>query len=856
MTQEASTNTIDVDVVEIQGDEKSGLDGELYEYYYVYYDEDGQVVSSTSSKPTVSPTIDRVETKVQDINLGPATNLASNDKVPGDTPTIYAEIKDPDEGEKSDEDDGVFSIFGIPIPKLPLNLNFALSPALSSGLLPIGRKGDNANQASESSSSSQQSSNKAPINQVIPPETDQTRGPDFLDPIWVETGLKAAGFLLPKLAESFANRATSSSTNEAATEKRHVSKSGNSENNEMFNYQHPTNPIIPLRPGSISNQENPRYFPLDGANEEEYFPKGYIPAIQYNHPVPNGYPMPMSGHTPIHAHPHDQVSLPSDNDFNSAVSNRNTPSHSIGQRPSPGANLGFGSSQDDVNGFKPLFRPHTKDPMFSPNQGQIQPGSSIPSAFPELDSAMTPLPPGFKVADSSDLTDPNNKYPHLHHPSLQFTSPANNEVSSSESIFPESTSFTPISTSTIRPNNLGPSYQAVPGNLPDSSSIDRPPVLNPGSLLTNLFATNNEDTSTPTFGDILGGQLQNDPKPDYTYEYVYEDEVPETKESAPIASLPGFNPPADHAEGQAEIQRLLEEFRNQNLEEREVTERIIPTLQVQEVTTSSSTEENTEGVEIAHRGTPKIVPETTTFNLIETEPEFTTTSSEYVDESKEDEPEYQYYYEYYDDGVDKDVASTTEAFITSSEQPGSNILAQPQQSLDDIFNLMKQNGDFGQNAPQPKEFQRRPTPPPPIRTSTMLYDVNGNYLESQRSSVTVDNVSASRIQAPEVPDLDEPNSSTHSSVDGSSTRRSSSPYPFHPDRSDPASTPNVDDKVGWYYSNYNKDNVEPFRGPGADEVLHSGSSSSRMHFLNSTHVTLLSTVLLVIFPRLRGGWQA
>ncbi|TRY61668.1 hypothetical protein TCAL_02125 [Tigriopus californicus] len=774
----------------------------------------------------------------EDINL---EDNVSNDKVAGDTPTIYAEIKDPEDGEKSDEDDSVFSIFGIPIPKLPLNLNFALSPALSSGLLPIGRKGDNANQAPDTSSS-----NKAPTNQIVPPEVDQTRGPDFLDPIWVETGLKAAGFLLPKLAESFANRGTSSSSNGAATEKRQVSKSGNSENNEMFNYQHPTNPIIPLRSGSTSNQENPRYFPQDGTNEE-YFPKGYIPAIQYNHPVPNGYPLPMSGHTPIHAHPNDQVSLPSNDDFNSAVPKQNIPRQTIGQRPSSGANLGFGSSQDDVNGFKPLFRPHTKDPMFSPNQGQLQPGSSFQSAFPELDSPMTPLPPGFKVADASDLTDTSNKYPHLNHPSLQFTSPANNEVSSSES-----TSFTPISTSTLQPNNLGPSYQAVPGSFPDSSSIDRPPILNPGPLLTNLFASTNEDTSSTTLSDILEGQVKSDPNPDYEYEYVYEDVVPETKASSPIASLPGFNPPSDHVEGQAEIQRLLEEFRRQNVEEREVTERVIPTLQVQEVTTSSSNEVSTEGVEIAHRGTPKIVPETTTFNLIETEPDYTTTSSEYFDEPKDDEPEYQYYYEYYDD--EEDPASTTEGLTTSSEQPGDNILAQPQQSLDDIFNLMKQKGDFDQNSPQSKNFER-PTPPPPIRTSTQLYDVNGNYLESQRSSVTVDSVSASRIQAPEVPDLDEPKSSTLSSLDGSVTRRSSSPYPFHPDRSDPASKPNRDDQPGWYYSNYNKDNVEPFRGPGADDMQHNGSSSSRLHCLNSAPLTLISTVLLVLAPRIWGTWH-
>ena len=49
---------------------------------------------------------------------------------------------------------------------------------------------------------------------------------------------------------------------------------------------------------------------------------------------------------------------------------------------------------------------------------------------------------------------------------------------------------------------------------------------------------------------------------------------------------------------------------------------------------------------------------------------------------------------------------------------------------------------------------------------------------------------------------------------------SSTSYPFHPDRLDPAKTPNAvggDSSVDWYYSNYNND--EPFVGPGAENVL-------------------------------------
>ena len=45
----------------------------------------------------------------------------------------------------------------------------------------------------------------------------------------------------------------------------------------------------------------------------------------------------------------------------------------------------------------------------------------------------------------------------------------------------------------------------------------------------------------------------------------------------------------------------------------------------------------------------------------------------------------------------------------------------------------------------------------------------------------------------------------------------SSPYPFHPDRLDPASPPNsaesYDNSVNWYYSSYNNQNNDPYVGP-------------------------------------------
>lgn len=43
--------------------------------------------------------------------------------------------------------------------------------------------------------------------------------------------------------------------------------------------------------------------------------------------------------------------------------------------------------------------------------------------------------------------------------------------------------------------------------------------------------------------------------------------------------------------------------------------------------------------------------------------------------------------------------------------------------------------------------------------------------------------------------------------------RSSSPYPFHPDRLDPgAAKPDVDESIRWYYDNEGQERKKPFVG--------------------------------------------
>merc|ERR1719216_232432 len=91
----------------------------------------------------------------------------------------------------------------------------------------------------------------------------------------------------------------------------------------------------------------------------------------------------------------------------------------------------------------------------------------------------------------------------------------------------------------------------------------------------------------------------------------------------------------------------------------------------------------------------------------------------------------------------------------------------------------------------------RPTFPPPIRTTTMGYDDRDNYVESQRSSVTVDSVGSRLESAGRLV------STTLRYPTARSVSPSSTAYPFHPDRLDPQRPSNSNgDKVKWYYNDY------------------------------------------------------
>ena len=764
-------DSVDNDAVVVINEEKSGTvdknDDDYYEYYYVYYDEQGNIVNNaTQPKDTAAL---QSENKVQEIKIEPPSaptsavahnSVVTRDKTPGDTPTIYAEIQNPDQqhsiDESEDEDEGL-SIFGIPIPKIPISLSFGLAPALSQGLLPlpIGRKGDTDSSSDLVTSGSDNDVVKSKLPSVV--NNDQTRGPDGIDPIWIETGLKAASNILPSLMTSLAGSGGSSDTGserEGVTNKREIAKTaaGNGNNHQMYNYQHPQNPIIPL--SQHHQKHHQKYFPSSGAGaESDYFPKGYIPAIKFDHPI-HGRPGPLpGGGSPVLPPPsvsHENIHPP--------------PKIAFNEYPESDLREGghVGSPKHTVNGFRPLFRPNKVDPMYG-SKDVIE-----TVAFPGLEpTGSVVLPPGFKTP--ATFSTEANRYPPLKSPSITFSSPATNDIEQSTEEEEEA--------------SVGPSYEAVP-NYYDTTQ-ERPNLALPSEpvpTLADLFPS-----QTPTeeaYEDTRQGEEGQE-------EYEYYEEVPEYDRTGVV-----------ERDGQSEIEKLLQELRLQQQQQQQSTDRVVPTLEVEEITeksgpvTSTNRIDSTLGslldnVAVTHRGSPKEDPEMTTpesTTFLEKESSTTTTTTEGNPEAaKEDEYEYEYYYEYYEEDED-----TTDKNAESSTAPTS--------TLGSIFELMHQ----------------QQTEPPPIRTSTQLYDGsnNGNFLESQRSSVTVESVSASRIQA-------FPSSSPRSN-DRQATARSSSPYPFHPDRLDPGAPPKggSDNTVNWYYSSYNGDGQnKPYVGPGKEEVL-------------------------------------
>lgn len=257
--------------------------------------------------------------KVQEgaaLNLAESTSAnVDNNIQAGDTPTIYASLSE-SESEKSAEDlkeaedDEGLSIFGIPIPKIPFPiLSFGLAPTtLSHGLLPIGRKGE----PEQNRRKTEQESYKLP---------EITRGPDAIDPIWIESLVNAGKAYFSSSEEDLEN----------------------SENSDYYpntsGYIEPENPVIPL-----VNSEETGYFPQ------------HVPALKFDHPIDHNI---YATNQPIQPVPELVQS-----------------NHKIGPqfdqiRPQ------VGQKNNPEEGFMPLFMPDKADPVRQ-YQGLPEEGFTLP----------------------------------------------------------------------------------------------------------------------------------------------------------------------------------------------------------------------------------------------------------------------------------------------------------------------------------------------------------------------------------------------------------------------------------------------------------------------------------------------
>ena len=675
---------LNADVVDVDTEKSDD-----YEYYYVYYDEDGNIVNKTTEAATASPQPDTAplnKNKLQEVTLNTISTVSS-DVQTGDTPTLYAGIKNITEHEEpdkvdSDDDDGGLKIFGIPIPKIPLPiLSFGLTPALSHGLLPIGRKGDPA------------STVDADRRTKLPPiQTDYTRGPDSIDPIWIDS------------KESF---------QEEPHPKRHIGKqqyfpqsSDNTKTTKPYGYLQPLNPIIPLK------DPNP-YFPKEDAQSvsSEQYPKGYVPAIQFDHPISD----PRPGSSPIVPNPNLQSGRPQTPHYRPPP----LPSRTQPYQPAP--------VRDTVDGFVPMFTPNKADEHFRP----LPP----PSAFPGIDATL--------------------------------------------------------------------SYPAVPkGPIPLTTTTD-PPVV---------------------WGHQGGFEDQEKPMYEYEYEYYDEDEAPSASSlSTTTAKAPTTLKPITITTPSSVEQIETSESRD---EMKSVDKNL--TQPEYEYEYYYEYYEDDEKV----NSTSKTTTTTSTTTTTEAPPLPTTLEASSL--SVEEEQAASVSLQNILNLIDDDNAETSVEFASTVHSLMADDLHKKRETLNDV--TVKSPGDASSSSrPAFYVSTARPTPPTPVRTST-LTPFDTNFLDSQRSTTAYD---VSKRREDFFAQWQESVQRQTEKNPRSSTKESA--YPFHPDQMDPASAAENgpdDSDVKWYYSNYNNENLDPFVSPSRGDPPHDSGGSSG----------LVSSVLCVVLP--------
>lgn len=296
------------------------------------------------------------------------------------------------------------SIFGIPIPTIPISLSFGLAPAISQvfsngGLLPIGRKGEAATEKFAIGSTDEMLT-----------DDDQTRGPDTQTPVWVDKfkniDFKKLASLFP---DSFPSKKDTESSEEVEEDSNKVKRKSN-----YNSYLEPNNPIIPLSGSKelFGASVSSGYFPHDAKTAGGgYFPMGSseenVPIVKFDHPIhpilpPDQPVLPPSSQQPG---PQHQSSLYQQllRDKLASVS-----PHDLQQLVGGGG------------GFQPMFIPASKDGNVVNTPNAIPPlsdellsllkeqeGAGKFSAFPGIDATMRNEATGPTETPRIDLQTPS-----------------------------------------------------------------------------------------------------------------------------------------------------------------------------------------------------------------------------------------------------------------------------------------------------------------------------------------------------------------------------------------------------------------------------------------------------------------
>ena len=782
------------DVIDVEPEKKPTTE---YEYYYVYYDEEGNVLDKSPPKTIHSATLN----KIQDIPVSASSTTSTTNKIPtlnnhvqtGDTPTIYAQLSEDEnesssggESEKSDEDtkngdeDGM-SIFGIPIPKIPFPiLSFGLAPTtFSHGLLPIGRKGDPSADPDPKTGTRRKTGSLPEI----------TRGPDSIDPIWLESLVNGAKAYFASGEEN-----PESNKEEEIGENVSYNQYFPSSSVENYGYEEPKNPVIPLGSSEDIDYQN---IPLLVTSETGYYPQK-VPALKFDHPVEDhGNPLLDFPVQPIPELKRKQYHV-----------NRVNQVNPVNHYPA-------GPVAED--GFIPLFLPDQTDPLrrrFQEPSPTLKPSTTqqLPEQGFTLPYYLQPKQPAYEQQSPAGnyplvYRKPPQQLPENEFP-IVYANPSQRRPITFEPESVMSTENDEIKTT---------SYPAVPENHQPKNY----PIFE--TQPTEKSPTYQRPTKTPPSNDLTENEITTEEQKlaENEYYYVYED-LPESYQSP------------------ENVMAYLSNLGVNQISEESTTERKIPTLKVEEILTKSTT-----------RSTTTVETTTTTTTS-------TTTTTTTAPQTQEVVYEYEYYYEYYDDPNHKREANDTPLLSEAIEQPIKDTTTEKSDfSIQNfISNLLNSRED--QNSTQPLTtsttevtistagntgsiqhpkghlLPARPTIPIAIRTSTENYD--SNYLENKRSTVEVE--------------TSNPRFAYGRSTTTVGQQQPSTPaYPFYPDRLDPGKIkPNSDNEVKWYYSNYNSDGLEPYVDPRhprdqhveAAKVQESTNSSQNIESYNFCFVILLS----------------